>query len=92
MVGQSFEFYPYMLDAGTVKIGSSGKYLNVEASSNNKKPFVKVFKEDKQQAYAEGIEIMAFDARQAQDIAEAIKYLSNNSKPKERFGVINNLP
>jgi hypothetical protein len=27
---------------------------------------------------------MAFDARQAQDIAEAIKYLSNNSKPKER--------
>jgi uncharacterized protein YfcZ (UPF0381/DUF406 family) len=83
-VGQSFEFYPYMLDPGTVKIGSSGKYLNVEASANNKKPFVKAFKEDKQQAYAEGIEIMAFDARQAQDIAEAIKYLSNNSKPKER--------
>jgi hypothetical protein len=83
-VGQSFEFYPYMLDPGTVKIGSSGKYLNVEASANNKKPFVKAFKEDKQQAYAEGINIMAFDARQAQDIAEAIKYLSNNSKPKER--------
>jgi hypothetical protein len=83
-VGQSFEFYPYMLDPATVKIGSSGKYLNVEASANNKKPFVKVFKEDKQQSYAEGIEIMAFDARQAQDIAEAIKYLSNNSKPKER--------
>jgi hypothetical protein len=83
-VGQSFEFYLYMLDPGTVKIGSSGKYLNVEASANNKKPLVKVFKEDKQQAYAVGIEIMAFDARQAQDIAEAIKYLSNNSKPKER--------
>jgi hypothetical protein len=83
-VGQSFEFYPYMLDPGTIKIGSSGKYLNVEASVSNKKPFVKVFKEDKQQAFAEDIEIMAFDARQAQDIAEAIKYLANNSKPKER--------
>ena len=83
-VGQSFEFYAYMLDPGTVKIGSSGKYLNVEASVSNKKPFVTVFKEDKQQAFAEDIEIMAFDARQAQDIAEAIKYLANNSKPKER--------
>ena len=83
-VGQSFEFYPYMLDPGTIKIGSSGKYLNVELSVSNKKPFVKVFKEDKQQAFAEDIEIMAFDARQAQDIAEAIKYLANNSKPKER--------
>ena len=83
-VGQSFEFYPYMLDPGTIKIGSSGKYLNVEASVSNKKPFVTVFKEDKQQAFAEDIEIMAFDARQAQDIAEAIKYLANNSKPKER--------
>src|ERR1035437_958957 len=83
-VGQSFEFYAYMLDPGTIKIGSSGKYLNVEASVSNKKPFVKVFKEDKQQAFAEDIEIMAFDARQAQDIAEAIKYLANTSKPKER--------
>ena len=83
-VGQSFEFYPYMLDPGTIKIGSSGKYLNVELSVSNKKPFVKVFKEDKQQSFAEDIEIMAFDARQAQDIAEAIKYLANNSKPKER--------
>jgi hypothetical protein len=83
-VGQSFEFYPYMLDPGTIKIGSSGKYLNVEVSVSNKKPFVKVFKEDKQQAFAEDIEIMAFDARQAQDIAEAFKYLANNSKPKER--------
>jgi hypothetical protein len=83
-VGQSFEFYPYMLDPGTVKIGASGKYLNVEASVSNKKPFVTVFKEDKQQAFAEDIEIMAFDARQAQDIAEAIKYLANNSKPKEK--------
>jgi hypothetical protein len=81
---QSFEFYPYMLDPGTVKIGSSGKYLNVEASVNNKKAFVKVFKEGKQQAFDDGIEIMAFDAKQAQDIAEAIKYLAGNGKPKDK--------
>jgi hypothetical protein len=81
---QSFEFYPYMLDPGTVKIGSSGKYLNVEASVNNKKAFVKVFKEGKQQAFDAGIEIMAFDAKQAQDIAEAIKYLAGNGKPKDK--------
>jgi len=29
---QSLEFYPYMLDPGSVKIESSGKYLNVEVS------------------------------------------------------------
>jgi uncharacterized protein YfcZ (UPF0381/DUF406 family) len=84
MVKQSFEFYPYMLDPGTIKIGSSGKYLNVEASVNSKKSFVKVFKEDKQQPFDNGIEIMAFDAKQAQDIAEAIKYLVNNGKPKDK--------
>jgi hypothetical protein len=84
MVEQSVEFYPYMLDPGTVKIGSSGKYLNVGASVNTKKSFVKVFKEGKQQAFGDGIEIMAFDARQAQDIAEAIKYLASNGKPKDK--------
>ena len=84
MVEQSFEFYPYMLDPGTVKIGSSGKYLKVEASVNSKKPFIKVFKDGKQQAFDDVIEIMAFDARQAQDIAEAIKFLASNSKPKDK--------
>ena len=81
---QSFEFYPYMLDPATVKIGSSGKYLNVEVSVKGKESFVKVFKEGKQQAFDDGIEIMAFDAKQAQDIAEAIKYLASNSKPKDK--------
>jgi hypothetical protein len=84
LVEQSVEFYPYMLDPGTVKIGSMGKYLNVVASVNGKKSFVKVFKEGKQQAFDDGIEIMAFDAKQAQDISEAIKYLANNSKPKDK--------
>jgi hypothetical protein len=84
MVEQSFEFYPYMLDPGTIKIGSSGKYLNVGASVNSKKSFVKVFKEGKQQAFDDGIEIMAFDAKQAQDITEAIKYLASNAKPKDK--------
>jgi hypothetical protein len=81
---QSIEFYPYMLDATTVKITSSGKYLKIEASVNSKKSFIKVFKEDKQQSFDDGIELMAFDTRQAQDIAEAIKYLAGNSKPKDK--------
>jgi hypothetical protein len=80
---QSFEIYPYLLDPATVKIGSSGKYLNVGASVSNKKAFVKVFKDGKQQAFDDGIEIMAFDARQAGDISEAVKYLAANGKPKD---------
>jgi hypothetical protein len=81
---QSFEIYPYLLDPSTIKIGSSGKYLKVEASVNNKKAFVKVFKESKQQAFDYVIEIMAFDARQAQDISEAIKYIAGSGKPKDK--------
>ena len=83
MTEQSFEFYPYMLDPGTLKVGSSGKYLKVEVSVNNKEPFVKVLKDGRQQSFDNGIEIMAFDARQAQEIAEAVKYLAGNGKPKE---------
>ena len=81
---QSFEIYPYLLDPATVKSGSSGKYLKVEASVTNKKAFVKVFKESKQQAFDNVIEIMAFDARQAQDISEAIKYIAGSGKPKDK--------
>jgi hypothetical protein len=80
---QSFEFYPYMLDPGTVKIGSSGKYLNVEVTVKSKDLFIKVYKEGKQQAFDNVMEFMAFDARQAQEIAEAIKYLAGNGKPKD---------
>jgi hypothetical protein len=83
-VEQSLEFYPYMLDPATVKIVSSGKYLNVEVSINSKKLFVKVYKEGKQQAFDDVVGIMSFDARQAQEIAGAIKYLAGNSKPKDK--------
>ena len=84
MAEESFEFYPYMLDPGTVKIGSGGKYLNIEVSVNGKKSFVKTFKEGKQQAFDDKIELMAFDSRQAQEIAEAIKYIVGNGKPKDK--------
>ena len=79
-VEQSFEFYPYMLDPGTVKIASSGKFLTVSVIGKNKKSYIKVFKEGIQQSFDDGITIMAFDAKQAQDIAEAIKYIINNVK------------
>lgn len=81
---QSIEFYPYMLDPATMKIGSSGKYLEVEASITGKKSFIKVFKDDKQQAYDDVINLMAFDSKQAKDIAGAVKYLAVNGKPKEK--------
>ena len=84
MAEESFEFYPYMLDPATVKIGSGGKYLNIEVSVNGKKLFVKTFKEGKQQAFDDKIELMAFDSRQAQEIAEAIKYIAGNGKPKDK--------
>jgi hypothetical protein len=84
MAEESFEFYPYMLDPATVKIGSGGKYLNIEVSVNGEKLFVKTFKEGKQQAFDDKIELMAFDSRQAQEIAEAIKYIAGNGKPKDK--------
>jgi hypothetical protein len=83
-VEQSLEFYPYMLDPGSVKIGSSGKFLTVEVSITGKKSFIKAFKEGKQQAFDDNIGIMAFDSKQAKDIAGAIKYLAGNGKPKDK--------
>ena len=83
-VEQSFEFYPYMFDPITVKISSSGKYLSIAAIVNNKKSYVKVFKEGVQQSFDDGITLMAFDSKQARDIAEAIKYIISNVKAKNK--------
>jgi hypothetical protein len=79
----SYEFYPYFLDPGTVKITSSGRYLSIGASVKGKDSFVKVFKKGEQQSYDNEVALMAFDSRQAGDIAEAIKYIAANSKPKD---------
>lgn len=81
-VEQSNEFYPYTLDPGVVKITAAGKYLKVSASVKNKKTYIKVFKDDIQQNFDNEINIMAFDARQAQVMAEALKYIINNSAEK----------
>jgi hypothetical protein len=83
-VEQSYEFYPYMLDATTTKIESSGKYLIINVKVSNKKSFVKVYKDGKQQSYDNELEIMAFDAKQARDISEALKYIASNGKPKDK--------
>ena len=56
--------------------------MAVDANVLNKKSFIKILKDGKQQSFDNSIEIKAFDSRQAQDIAEAIKNLANNSKPK----------
>jgi hypothetical protein len=83
-VEQSYEFYPYLLEANTTKIESSGKFLSINITSKDKKSFVKVFKDGKQQNYDNNLEIMAFDAKQAREIAEVIKYIAGNGKPKEK--------
>lgn len=81
---QVCEFYPYMLDAGSVKITSAGKFLSISASVNNKKPFIKVFKGGIQQSYDDGLTLMAFDAKQARDIAEAVKFIFSTVKAKNK--------
>ncbi len=80
--GLTFEFYPFMLDPATVKVSASGKFLNVEAVVAGKDQFIKVFKDGKQQAFDNNIELMAFDSRQAQGMAEALKFIAGNSTPK----------
>ena len=80
---QSCEFYPFMVDPVTVTASSSGRYLEVEAAIKGKEQFVKVLKDGKQEAFDNDIKIMAFDSRQVQVMADALKYLAENSKPKE---------
>ena len=77
-------FYPYMLDANTTKIKSSGKYLSVITIMSNKSSFVKIYKSGKQQSYDNELEIMAFDPKQARNISEAIKYIVSNTTPKAK--------
>ena len=84
VVENQFILYPYMLDANTTKIKSSGKYLSVIATVANKNSYVKVYKDGKQQSYDNELEIMAYDSKQAKDIAEALKYIIANAKPKAK--------
>ncbi|MGE5406651.1 MAG: hypothetical protein ACM3NR_02970 [Methanosarcina sp.] len=81
-VEQTLEFYPYMLDPGVVKITAQGKYLKVTALVKNKKSYVKVYNNGLQQSFDNELSIIAFDARQAQDLAEALKYIINNAVEK----------
>ena len=79
---ESFEFYPYFLDANSVKIEPSGKYLSVSVTVKNKKSFIKNYKNNIQQSYDNTVEIMTNDVKMAKDIADAMKYLAANAKPE----------
>lgn len=83
-VEQVYEFYPYMLETNTTKVESSGKYLVANMKIKDKKSFVKVYKDGEQQSYDNEVELLAFDAKQAKDIAEALKYIATNGKPKDK--------
>ena len=81
---ESSEFYPYLMDANSVTIKSTGKYLTVNMVNKDKKSFVKRYKNKEQQSYDNELELMTTDAKQAKDIVEALKYLATNGKPKEK--------
>jgi hypothetical protein len=78
---ESYEFYPYMMDPGSVAIKSAGKYLTVNIQSKDKKSFVKRYRNNEQQSYDSNVEFMTIDAKQAKDIAEALKYAAAEGKP-----------
>ena len=81
---QSLEFYPYLMDANSVTIKSAGKYLTVNILNKDKKSFIKRYKNKEQQSYDNELELMTIDAKQAKDIAEALKFIANNGKPKDK--------
>lgn len=83
-IEESFEFYPYMMDPNLVSIKSAGKYLTVNMLNRDKKSFIKRYKNKEQQSYDNELEIMTMDAKQAKDIAEALKYIATNGKLKEK--------
>lgn len=80
----SFVFYPFMLDPNAIKIEAEGKYLKVSALVKNKKAFIKKMKGEIAQGFDTELEILAFDAKQARDIVEALKYFAANFSPKEK--------
>jgi hypothetical protein len=80
----AFLFYPFMLDTNSIKVEASGKYLTVTAGVKEKKSFVKKLKGEVSQGFTSELEIMAFDAKQARDIAQALKYFAGNYIPKPK--------
>lgn len=80
----AFLFYPFILDTNNIKVESSGKYLAVTAPVKEKKSFVKKLKGELSQGFTSELEIMAFDAKQAKEIALALKYFAGNYKPKPK--------
>jgi len=80
---ESYLFYPYMLDASSVKVESEGKYLSVNALVSAKKPFVKKVKKD-QISFISDLSLMLFDVKKAKDVAGAIRYLAANTTPKAK--------
>jgi len=72
------------MDANSVTIKSAGKYLTVNMLNKDKKSFIKRYKNKEQQSYDNELELMTIDAKQAKDIAEALKYIASNGKPKDK--------
>jgi hypothetical protein len=77
-------FYPNTLDPASVRIESSGKFLSVVSVAKGKKSYVKKLAKENKNSYDSRLEIMAFDSKEAKDIADAMKYILTNAIPKEK--------
>jgi hypothetical protein len=77
-------FYPQTLEPTSVKIESSGKYLSVVAGVKAKKAYVKKLGKEGKNSYGSELELMAFDSKEAKDIADALKYTLANAVPKPK--------
>ncbi|NJK95200.1 MAG: hypothetical protein HC905_10060 [Bacteroidales bacterium] len=80
---ESFLFYPYQLDANSIKVSTEGKYLNVSALISGKKSFIRKVKKD-QTSFINELNIMVFDVKKAKETASALKYLAANTTPKAK--------
>jgi hypothetical protein len=83
-IEEKSEFYPYMLDPNSVSISTSGKSLTIDVLTRNKKSFIKTYKNDLQQNYQTDLELISTDSKQAKDLVEALKYIANNGKSKDK--------
>jgi len=76
-------FYPFTIDPEQIKIESAGKYLIVSSFTKSKSYYIKKTKKELSH-FDNDLEMISFDAKQAKDIASAIKYLSINALPKQK--------
>jgi len=70
---EKFEFYVSDIDKNTIVRKTSGKKLYINLSVNNGQKFIKHFKEDQLDSYANAFEIILSSADAAQELSDLFK-------------------